>query len=94
MELKIFSVRDIKADNTFSTPYFKQTHGDAEREFIKATNDPQSRLYDFPEDFSLWYIGNFNTTTGEFNTVHPQHLLEAVAVKKQSSKKLDHPAMA
>lgn len=88
MILKAFSIRDQKGE-TFNTPFFKTTHGEAERDFRTVTNDPKSTLNQYPEDFDLYYLGEYDTNKGTFTSLDtPQHLLKAVSVI-QKQKHLD-----
>lgn len=79
MQLKVFSIRDAKAE-VFNTPWFKGTHGEAERDFRAAVNDQQTSLNKFPEDFDLYYLGDYDDHTGVFQSLDtPQHLLKAIS---------------
>lgn len=61
--MKAFVIRDTKAEG-FNTPFFQQTFGLAERAFKEACSDPQNVISKNKEDFSLYYIGEFNHDTG------------------------------
>jgi len=61
--MKMFAVKDLKAEG-FNTPFFQPTFGLAERSFKEATKDNQSFLSKTPEDFSLYFLGEFNQQTG------------------------------
>ena len=63
---KMYSVRDAKTE-IFSNPFYAKTHGEAERNFSMAVNDnnPNNMLSKFPEDYQLWYIGEFDDHTGK-----------------------------
>lgn len=77
MKLEMYSIRDAKG--VYSVPYFKRSHGDAEREFFKLTNDKQTNISQFPEDFDLYYVGSYEDETGTFNPLDtPRHMLKAV----------------
>lgn len=81
MELKAYSVRDAKAE-AYNLPFFKHMHGEAEREFTKLARDPQSQVNQFPEDYDLYYVGNYDLQTGVFKALDtPQHMLKAISVK-------------
>lgn len=78
MKLKAFSIRDAKAE-VFNTPYFKSTHGEAERDFRTAVNDPKTKLNQYPEDFDLYYLGEYDDQSGNFVSLKtPQHVVKAV----------------
>lgn len=63
--MKCFSIKDLKAEG-FNTPFFQSTYGLAERAFNDACQDEKTALYKTPEDFSLWYVGEFDQQTGNF----------------------------
>ena len=80
MILKMFSIRDQKAE-VFNQPWFAKTHGEAERNFRQLVKDPKSMVSQFPEDYSLYYIGQYDDQTGSVETLaEPQHLLKADAI--------------
>lgn len=85
MLLKAFSIRDAKGE-FFGNPFFQGTHGEAERVFRQAVNDVKTSLNQFPEDYDLYYVGEFDNHTGHFKACDtPQHLMKAIhCVKKDS----------
>lgn len=78
MQLKIFSIRDSKSE-VFNTPFYKKTHGEAERDFRSVVNDEKSTLNKYPEDFDLYYIGEYDDNKGLITPLDtPQHVVKAV----------------
>ena len=59
MELKAYSIRDAKGE-IFNPPFYKRTHGEAERDFTTLVNDPQAQISKFPEDYDLWFVGGWD----------------------------------
>lgn len=83
MDLKMYSIRDQKGE-TFSPPFFKHMHGEAERDFVQLVRDPKSTISQFPEDFDLYHIGTYNTKTGVACPLDtPQHMMKAINAKEQ-----------
>lgn len=81
MTQKIYSIRDQKAEY-FTQPFFKKTHGEAERDFTMLVNDEKSQINKFPEDFDLYYIGDYDDQTGKMSPLDtPQHIVKAVQAK-------------
>lgn len=82
MILKIFCVYD-SAVSTFVTPHFARTHGEAERNFKMAVNDPKSgHLFNSPEQFSLHYVGDYDELTGIIKPLTaPQSVVSAAQCK-------------
>lgn len=75
---KIFSIRDAKS-GLFHAPFYKNAHGEAERDFQTMANDEKSIVSKYPEDFDLYYLGEYEDDTGKFNTLDtPQHVAKAV----------------
>lgn len=86
MQHKIYSVRDGKAE-VFNPPFYKKTHGEAERDFTTLTNDPKSTVFNFPEDFDLYYLGHYDDDTGKLETLPtPQHIVKAIQLKKPNAQ--------
>lgn len=81
MQLKAYSIRDSKSE-VFHTPFFQKTHGEAERSFKKLTNDPSTDVNKYPEDFDLYYIGEYDDNTGKWTPEDsPKHIIKAVQIK-------------
>lgn len=69
MRYKIFSIRDRAAD-VFSQPWFFPSKGVAIRSFGDEINkkDSGSNLSAHPEDFDLYFLGEFDDESGTFDT--------------------------
>jgi len=81
MVLKVFSIRDSKGE-VFNTPFFQKTHGEAERSFRQLINDEKSMVFKYPDDFDLYYLGEYDDHTGKLKALDaPQHLHKAVLLK-------------
>lgn len=75
--MKMFSIRDVKAEG-FNTPFFQPTFGLAERAFQDACKDEKTHLSKHPEDFSLYFLGEFDPNLGEFKPEpQPKHICDA-----------------
>lgn len=59
---KMFAVYD-DAVKGFMTPFFQHTENEAKRGFIDATRNTD-KIKDFPKDYSLYHIGDFDDSTG------------------------------
>lgn len=82
-QFKVYSIRDAKGDN-FNPPFLKRTHGEAERDFRTLVNDEKSMLAQYPDDYDLYYLGEFDDNSGKFTLVDsPQHIVKAVQVKSR-----------
>lgn len=84
MVLKMFSIRDTKAE-IFNPPFYKNTHGEAERDFTSVVNDEKSMPFKYPEDYDLYYLGTYDDQTGKIESQPtPEHVLKAVQLKRNS----------
>lgn len=89
MLTKMYSIRDQKAE-VYNTPFFSRTHGDAERTLVRLANDPQSMIAQFPLDYDLYYLGDYDTDTGKLTPVSaPQHIAQAIHVVKKAQPTLE-----
>lgn len=78
MELKVYSIRDAKAE-IFNPPFYKKTHGEAERDFSALVRDEKSMVCKYPEDYDLYYLGTYDDNTGKLDSLDtPQHITKAV----------------
>lgn len=67
------SVYDDKAQ-FFHPPFYVRTKQEGIRVFSIAVRDPQSQLSEFPADFKLYHVGNFDDSSGEFETQIPEFI--------------------
>ncbi len=82
-KFQMYSIYDAKAQ-IFHPPYFNLTHGEAERTFGQIVNDEKTQISQFPEDFDLYHIGEYNDSTGKMSPNEtPKHMLKAIALKRQ-----------
>lgn len=78
MHSKIFSIHDQKAEY-FNTPFFNKTHGEAERNFRTAVQDPKTTLNKHPEDFDLYYMGTYDDQSGEIKSLKtPEFVIKGI----------------
>ena len=82
MKLKAYSIRDAKAE-VFNPPFFKSTHGEAERDFHRLVNDKSSMPSQYPDDYDLYHIGEYNDQTGIFEPLDtPTHIVKAAMLNR------------
>lgn len=86
MQKKMYCIFDSKAQ-IYHAPFYKSTHGEAERDFQSVSRDPQSTISQYPEDFDLFYIGEFDDETGKVSPLSAiQHIIKANQFKKPESR--------
>lgn len=80
---QLFTISDSRI-GSHNAPWAALDVKEAEGLFFRTVNDRQkhSAIAQYPEDFDLWHIGEFDTQTGKiqcFDT--PQHVRKAHDVK-------------
>ena len=67
MKMVICSIRDSAAD-AYGRPFFLPSVGVAIRSFTDEVDRPSedNQIYQHPEDFDLFELGEFDDTTGRF----------------------------
>lgn len=65
--MKVLAIRDRQL-NAFMQPFFAPTIGTGIRAFADMLNDKQSEPAKHPEDYDLYHLADFDTTTGQFTT--------------------------
>lgn len=89
MQYKVFSIRDSKAE-IFNLPWYKTTLAEALRDFSTVAKDPKTLPGQYPEDFDLWYMGDYDDQTGKITSLPtPQHMEKAVNLLKKPSQTLE-----
>lgn len=63
MMLKVYSVYDVKVQ-AYSTPFFSVNDSTAFRSFSQLRNDPATQVNQFPDDFRLYRLGDFDDSSG------------------------------
>jgi len=69
MAHKLFAVFD-KAALTYGLPVTLKTYDEAKRAFAEVVNG-EGKIHDYPEDFKLVHIGDYDETTGEIHAQVP-----------------------
>lgn len=77
MKLRMYVIHDGKAES-FLTPFFQKSHGEAERSFHQLLGDEKSLIAKYPEDFDLYYLGEYDDQMGTVVALDsPQHIVKA-----------------
>lgn len=72
--MKVCSVYDVKAE-AFMPPMFVPAVGMASRDFVDAFGNKSEKMYTHREDFSLFEVAEFDTSTGGFVAIVPPRLI-------------------
>lgn len=81
MKFQIFTVKDL-AVGAFGRPMFMQSKGQALRSFSDEVNRPadDNQMFKHPEDFSLFYLGEWDEESGYFSSGDPEFMTSASTV--------------
>lgn len=82
MKLKAYSIYDKKS-LTYAKPFYFHQDGEALRAFDASVQGEQSQLNQFPEDFDLYYVGDFDQITGKTSTAEPKYIGKASDYKRK-----------
>lgn len=78
---RLYSIRDSKGE-IYHTPHPAPTDKAAVRNFGLVVNDPKTHPGMFPEDFDLYYIGEYDDQTGKIAALDtPHHVIKGVHLK-------------
>lgn len=78
MKLYMYAIRDSKAE-AYAQPFFMQNDQIAVRAFMATIEDPNSKCNKYPNDFSLYRIGDWDDNTGGLTCpLEPKFLYSAV----------------
>lgn len=81
--MKMFAVKDMKAQ-LYQRPFFSLSIADATRGFEVISNEGDSMVSKFPNDFRLFYLADFDVETGAIKTLEfPQDLGSAADFKRK-----------
>jgi len=87
MAKKLYSVQDMKS-MTLSYPFACNHLAEAMRSFEQVCRDERSMLNKYPNDFNLFYMGEYDEGTGSFTLLNqPEFVINAsVYVSKTEEK--------
>lgn len=77
MKVGMYAVYDRKA-SVFARPFCSPNDAMAMRSFRAARQDPATELSKFPEDFTLYRLGDFDDDSGEVTGFPPVAVSEEV----------------
>ncbi len=78
MKLGLYSIKDVKTG--FMTPLLEQGDPAALRNFSAAVNQPDSIMFQYPNDFALYKVANFDTDSGIDPVLAPILIVDAAEV--------------
>lgn len=86
MKQFVFSIKDTKVGE-FHSPFCVRHEKEARRLLEGLVKDPQSTIHNYPEDFALFWVGEFETNEGKFvpGKAYPQFVCNAVEYQEKPS---------
>lgn len=81
MILRIFAIYD-KALAAYGQLMTYTAKGQATRQFTDEVNRKDSELNKHPEDYALYFLGDYNNETGEVHIAKPTCVAQALDVKE------------
>ena len=86
---KMYSVKDLKV-GVYNPPMAQNTHGEAERTFSQVVNDKNTTINQFPADYVLCYVGDYDDLTGRMTSLDvPQEIVGAVQLLRPNQAQLN-----
>ena len=79
MKFGIYSIHDSKAKAFFS-PVFMHAEGQCLREFTDACNDPEHAFGRNPQDYTLFYLGDYDDNSREIIPATKRSIANGVEV--------------
>nr|UXQ88114.1 MAG: nonstructural protein [Microvirus sp.] len=70
MKMKIYVIFDSKIE-AYHNPFFAQADREALTMIYETAKDPKTTFNKYPEDYTLFYIGNYNQLEG---TIEPSNV--------------------
>lgn len=92
---KVYTVYDQKAE-AYKQPFFVRAHGEAIRAMTELVNDPEHQFHKYAEDYTLFYLGDWNEVDGVMEILQTKQNLGNLLEFKTSfgSPKLEQVAGA
>ena len=81
---KLFTVFD-RESKTFDRPFAAPTERDARAGFAHAVNNKETNFGQFPNDFDLYLLGEFDPREGELKPSKPELLVTGQSLVKEQS---------
>jgi hypothetical protein len=85
MYLQIFSIYDSKAE-AYLNPFYMKTKGEAVRAVLSVMDDPQHNFTKYPQDFTLFHIGEFDDQKGTIENMKAHENLGNLVSLQESDK--------
>lgn len=88
MKIPCFSIRDVKSG--FSCPFTASNEAVAKRQFSGCVNSVGNVIHDYPEDFQLWDVGEFDTESGNLLPSPPMFIVDAYSLVSKEIEEVNN----
>lgn len=75
--IHIYAIYDVKA-GVYMKPWYQHTDAEAKRAFTDIAIDPQHPIGKHPADYTLFFIGFYDDSTGKIEPCDPMSLCTAL----------------
>ena len=82
MKQRMYTIYDSKAE-TYLPPFYFQSHRDAIHAVTQTVNDGTSTINSYPEDFTLFHIGEYDSHTASINMLEAKKSIGTLSEYKQ-----------
>lgn len=79
--VRVYSVFDSKGD-VYGEPWFAMNDAVARRMFVDGVNDSRTAMYKHAEDYTLFYVGEWDASGGKLAGVEPVAIVNGIKVKE------------
>lgn len=86
MPAKMYSIRDVKAE-LFGKPFLFVNEAMATRAFMHAVSGADNSMSDYPDDFVLYYLGEWDDHAGLIKSNDPVRVISGLEVLHLSRQK-------
>lgn len=82
MKLQIYCIYDSKVLD-YANPFYLHSEGELRRGFVEVCMNPETKMNKYPNDFSVYHIGEWNSESGIISSHPPALVMTAVEAIKQ-----------
>lgn len=77
----LYVLRDVKV-GAFNKPIALENQAVLERALKLSCNDPEHPFHNNPEDYQVYFVGTYDSTTGEIDAAPPEFLFNVSEFKE------------
>lgn len=73
MKFKMYCIYDAVTKN-YHIPFYMRSHAEAVRSYENALNDSESPASKNPQDYSMFYVGEYDDDNGQVTSISPERI--------------------